>query len=364
MAAMLHFGLRDLTHQWKLGLAMSLAVAISVMVYLTNIGYSASLSEQFKLLAPQYLTVQEANSLGEIYGSRLSPEIREFLLGAGASLIVPEIHDVVGTSMQNATLLRGVDLSQYRQVDAFEMVNGQALGPGEPERLAMVGQRLAQTLSIQPEDTIRLRGRNFKVMGVFKTDTYADNEAWISLEDAQNLLGWNQDVSIYIILDEGIFHEGDNLPGGVAIARRGEGAKSVSEQYQPILSVLQVIAQAMGIAAILALGNILWRLAWLRRRELAILRSVGFSRRSVAGYLFIQSALITTVGLLCGTAGTLCLSVLVKTRSFGFEIQPYFTTQTLGATFLWTAAITLLGTILPVWRFSQLNLAGLLHSES
>ena len=54
-------------------------------------------------------------------------------------------------------------------------------------------------------------------MGTFQTGMYVDNEAWVALEDAQTLLGYGKDVSIFIIPDEGILSSGDTLPGGVSI---------------------------------------------------------------------------------------------------------------------------------------------------
>ena len=67
------------------------------------------------------------NGFGEIYGSRLGPEVGELLRSRGVSWLIPEINDVVGNSAENVLLLRGVHLPEYRNVEFFDMVTGNPL---------------------------------------------------------------------------------------------------------------------------------------------------------------------------------------------------------------------------------------------
>ena len=110
-----------------------------------------------------------------------------------------EIHTIVGTSLENAVLLKGVDLDHYAELDSFVVLAGRELRPGDSPRQAMIGSRLAERLGAGPGDTIRLRGRPFEVIGVFETGSYTENEAWVPLAGAQELLGWGQDVSLYVV---------------------------------------------------------------------------------------------------------------------------------------------------------------------
>ncbi len=150
-------------------------------------------------------------------------------------MIIPEIHTVTGVSVQDATLLRGIDLRQYQRLETFSMLSGRSLHPGDSPRLAMLGVLLAERKHLKTGDAISLRGRNFTVVGIFQNGTYMDNQAWISLADAQALLGWGQDVSVYIIPDQGILHEGDTLPGGLSVTRKGEDLHLVLPSTSPCL---------------------------------------------------------------------------------------------------------------------------------
>ena len=359
----LRLGLHDLLSRPRLALAMSVLIAVAAGVFTTLEAYRTGLAAEFNRLAPNLLVVQQTQSFGEIYGSRLSPQIGEQLSKMGISLIVPEIHDVTGTSIQNATLIRGIDLQQYTLTETFSMGSGRSLRPGDSSRSVMIGTQLAANRNLRVGEVVALRGRNFNVVGIFQTGTYADNEAWISLADAQTLLGWGQDVSVYIIPEEGILHEGDTPFKGVSVARKGEGARFEASQFQPVIDLMGVVTSAMGAATALALTNILWRSAWARRREMAILRTTGFPTFTLAGYLLAQAAGVTLLGLLLGGGLTWMLTSGVKVAVHGFTLNPRLDAGSSLASLGWIGLLMLAGSLLPAWWLSHLNLAQLLRSE-
>jgi ABC-type antimicrobial peptide transport system permease subunit len=200
-------------------------------------------------------------------------------------------------------------------------------------------------------------------MGTFQTGTYVDNETWISLEEAQTLLGYGKDVSIYIIPDEGILKAGDSLPGGVAIVERGLGPQTNSNHFKPLFRIIELIYNALGIAAILTLANVLFRMAWIHRRELAILRCVGFQSRALVVYLLSQALVLTWVGVILGTLSTALLFSFLSTDLVGISLHPSISLQTGIAGLGQSTGIALFGTVLPAWWFNRLNLTQQLRSE-
>jgi ABC-type transport system, involved in lipoprotein release, permease component len=342
---------------------MSLLIAVAVGVFTTLEAYRTGLASEFSSLAPNLLVVQETQSFGELYGSRLSPQVGEQLTKMGISLVVPEIHVITGTSAQNATLIRGIDPQKYLLTESFSMTAGHRLSPDDPSRSVMLGWRLANYRNLAIGGVISLRGRDFNIVGIFQAGTYADNEAWISLVDAQNLLGWGNDVSIYVIPDEGILHEGETPFNGISVARKGEGVRFEAFQWQPVINLIGIVSTAMGAATALALTNILWRSAWARRRELAILRTIGFPPLSLVGYLVAQAAGVTLPGLLLSAGLTWMLTAGAKVAVQGFSLEPRLDTGAVLASLGWIGLILLLGSLLPAWWLSRLNLVKELHSE-
>jgi ABC-type antimicrobial peptide transport system permease subunit len=190
-----------------------------------------------------------------------------------------------------------------------------------------------------------------------------DNQAWVSLTDAQTLLGWGQDVSVYIIPDEGILRDGDTLPGGLAVTHKGENLRLIAAQYQPLLNVWEIVSFTLGIAASITLANVLWRLALIRRHDMAILRTTGFPTASIASYLLIQAAGVTLIGILIGGLFTMILATSIQLTVSSFTIIPRLDASTLLPGLGWIGAIMLVGSLVPAIWMSQLNLAQLLHSE-
>jgi putative ABC transport system permease protein len=359
----LKLGLQDLFSHRRLVLVMSLAIAIVSGMLLILEVYRSGLADKFNELSPNLLVVHESQSLGEFYGSRLPNKLGEMLSSMGISMVIPEIYAVTGTSAQNAIMIRGIDLGQYTRLEPFNMLSGRSLRAGDPPRLAMIGWRLAKSRRIDIGEMISLRGRDFNVVGIFRNGTYMDNQAWISISDAQALLGWGQDVSVYIIPQEGILQDGNTLLDGISVTRKGESLRFSAAQFQPFIDLMSIVVFVLGVSAALALTNILWRLAWLRRRELAILRTTGFSTLSLVGYLLAQAVGITILGILLGSLFTLLFTTSVKLLVPSFTIVPRLDRLAVFLGLRWIGLMILAGSLLPAWWLSRLNLAQQLHSE-
>ena len=153
----LQLGLHDLFIHRRLALIMSLSIAIATAMVAFLVTYRAGLAAEFVEQTPGMLVVHDLQNVGDISGSRISSRVAGTLSGLGISMIIPEIRAVTGTSVQNATLLRGIDLEQYTRLESFTMLSGRRLEPGDPSRLAMVGALLAERLGLEAGDRISLR---------------------------------------------------------------------------------------------------------------------------------------------------------------------------------------------------------------
>jgi len=359
----LRLGIYELIHHARLTLVMVLAVGIPLLCFFLLQAYHTGLVSRYSSNDKDFLVVQMSGSFGEFYGSRLSAQVGAELRSTGSSVVIPEIHTIVGTTRENAIRLRGIPLEYYSQVEEYKMVAGRPLLVGDPSRLAMIGSRLAGLHNLFPGDFIHIRDRDFKIVGVFESGTYTGNEAWISLQDAQALLGWSTDVSIYLIPDGERFKEGDTIPGGISIVKKGDSNTAMLDIFQPVINLLGIVVSSLGVAAAVGLASILWRLAWLQRRALAILRSIGFGKASLAGYLFVQSGAITLMGFLVGGLGAVVMGSLTKISTAGMSIQAVFDGSVILSSMAFAACITLAGSFVPAWWLNGLNLVELIRSE-
>ncbi|MCI0519516.1 MAG: ABC transporter permease [Chloroflexi bacterium] len=356
IAAALRLGVGSLTARWRLGVLMSLAAALPFMAYLLLEAYRAGLRHAYSDADPATLVVQSSGSMGEFYGSRLPLDLRQEIAARGAREIHAEIHTIVGGSPAEAVLLRGVALEDYLNYADFALVDGRPLQPDDPPRSAMIGVRLAEKRELAAGDVLLLRGRRFNVLGVIATGTYADYEAWVSLADAQALLGWETDVSTYLIPAGQGLQAGDALSGGASVVAKGTASADLIAAWEPLFDLLKILSAALGVAATITLGELLLRLAWQRRRELAILRGLGFPRATLALYLLAQSAAVAALGLGLGVFGALGVGRFNQLGTLGITITPLFDPATLLAGALLAGLLALSGALIPAWRLNRLDI--------
>jgi ABC-type lipoprotein release transport system permease subunit len=265
--------------------------------------------------------------------------------------------------LEDAVLLKGVDLARYPELDSFVIRDGRGLRPGDSPRQTMIGRRLAERLEAEPGDTIRLRGRVFEVIGVFETGSYTENEAWVPLAGAQELLGWGQDVSLYVVTDGGRLTAGEQLLAGVSVGRRGELWSTFPRQWEGLMALIEAVTQAIGLAAAFSLAAMLWRLAWRQRWQIAILRSLGFGRSVFAIYLAVQGASVAFAGGVFGILGALALLRWVRPTLAGVSLWPHVTAELLISTGVWLGFLTLLSVVVPVWVLGRRRVAELMTAE-
>jgi ABC-type lipoprotein release transport system permease subunit len=361
--AMFWLGISELRCTWKQSAATIVFVALTITMTLSVIGYRRGLVQEYNEVGPAYLVVQEVGTFGELGNSRLGPTVTQELELRGAGRPIPQINRGVGTSVEDVVQIRGVSLSDYAQVTPFDLLEGQALTPDSATRQALVGWRLAERLNLKLGGLVRLRGRDFTVIGIFRTGTYTDNQAWISLTDAQALVGYGQDVSIYLVPDNGVLQVGELLPGNAEVIRRGEALRLTVAEFAPIISFFNSIMGLVSLICGLTLAVVLLRLAWVRRRVLATLQCLGYSRPWLAVYLGVQSAALATAGSLAGGAAVATLATIASLDVGGLAIPLRIDLATALAGTGWLAAIALTGASLPVVWLGGTELDGLLRAD-
>lgn len=199
MLTMMWLGIQGTRRNWTLILVMVIILSISLLQFLTLQGFVIDQKNRYDWTSTQYSVIQETGSLGELHGSRLPLSLQKILDENGISPAVGVIRTVIGTSTADALLLRGMNLKHYSNIEEYHVLSGRSFTTEEPPRRALIGTRLAQERGVTVGSSIQIRGREFQVIGIFENGTIADYEAWVSLQDAQNLLGWRDEVSIWII---------------------------------------------------------------------------------------------------------------------------------------------------------------------
>jgi len=305
----------------------------------------------------------------------------------------------------NGALLKGI-LPEYegRVSDVGEhMLAGRLDQLKAGEFNIILGKELALLLGVTVGDDVTVvtpqirvtpagampRLKRFSVIGIFEVGMgeYDRGVSLIHMQDAAKLLRMGESVS-------GVRLKLDDLYLAPRVSRElaGElpGVYRVSDwtlQHRNFFSALRTEKRMMSLILFLIVAvaafNIVSTLVMVvtdKQSDIAILRTLGISPRSVMGIFMIQGATIGFVGTLLGIVGGILLSLnlesLVKSVETFFEVDfldpNIYYISTLPSDLHWNDVgmisvsaflITLLATLYPAWRASRTQPAEALRYE-
>lgn len=305
---------------------------------------------------------------------------------------------IYGAKDRTGAILKGVDLSAPRAAnEVFQFTD-----EGDAARLAtpeidpesgilldhiVVGRQLAETVGIKVGDVITVlspkgtlsplglapKYRDFKVAGLFTSGLGDYDATWtyISLDAARRLAGSEDVVQLIQIKVDDV--DEVEAAGNEILAALGDAytVQNWKELNAPIYTALSYEKYLSGIALliviIIAALNIITVLVMIvmeKARDIAILKSMGATNRSVMWLFMLQGLLIGVVGLLIGALlGTsLCYFananrwVRLPAGAYALDYLPF---HLQAADIMTVAVVTLvisfLSTVYPAWSAARIN---------
>ncbi|MCX5830378.1 MAG: lipoprotein-releasing ABC transporter permease subunit [Deltaproteobacteria bacterium] len=267
----------------------------------------------------------------------------------------------------------------------------------------VLGKELAKNLGIFLFDTVFImspqgisspmgmmpRLKKFIVVGVFDSGFYEYDStiAFLALGDAQEFLNMGELVTGLEVKVNDIYQAG-------SIARQLEKklgypywARHWMEMNKNLFAALRMEKRVMfiilSLIVLVAMFNIITTLIMVvmeKNRDIAILKAMGATSRSIMKIFIYQGLIIGVIGTFLGAIGGLAvaynlekLSLFVE-RIFGFKILPadvYYLSalpslvnyRDVATIILGTLFISLLATIYPSWRASRLDPAETLRYD-
>ncbi len=204
--------------------------------------------------------------------------------------------------------------------------------------------------------------------GIYHTGlTYENSGAIMSLAAAQALAGRSPDevttLAVRVTPQTSIAAAKRELsravPGVLIISDPGEASRAGANTILISKAVLFMIVLALIIGG-LAVANTMLAAVLERRRELALLATIGWSSRQlgllVLGEALVVSMIGTGIGLLLGLAAS---KLLPGALGLGAFITPVLTAWGLGRAVLIGTVIGTVGSLYPIWRVTKMRASAL-----
>lgn len=252
----------------------------------------------------------------------------------------------------------GIDIEQHFRVSdlAEQIIHGSLEAFKSNPRGILVGQRLAERLQLQPGDPVLIeahgRSHRYRVAGIFETGISQVDKArvFLHLPTARTVLDRPNGASyIQISLED--------PAQAPALADRMQASfqhsvRSWQWRERTWLQVFTVLrlSSALTVSAIILIAglgmfNTLAMIVIDKTREIAILRSIGYTRSDITRIFLYQGALVLAIGLIAGSA--LAALLTYSLSRLPIRIRGIFASDTFivhwdPAHYLWAAAVATL----------------------
>ncbi len=264
--------------------------------------------------------------------------------------------------------VRGVDATAFGVHPEVKIIEGRRFEPGQLE--VIVGKAARDrfdNLGIGGEVRLGRQGnRLYKVVGVFETGGGAfDSEIWGGRTQISDSFNRHFISSAVLRLDDAAEAAAAiSYLNGPFVAleskRETEYYEDLSKTTRDIVALTTVLIAIMSIGAAFAVANTMYAAVDGRRREIAMLRTIGFGRGAIILSFVTESLLVCMTACLFGLAGAMFFSGTRQdflsnstwtVLAYELKITPTIALGSLGLACL----VGVIGAIAPALRASRVH---------
>lgn len=286
----------------------------------------------------------------------LAPRIRA---QPGIAQVAPMQLVTQAVAQEPGAVLMGVDPAGF-VARYLVVISGTGIGPGRVD----LGNLLARQLHARAGSRVRLGGRRFVVAGIVHSGIpEQDSGVMTTLADAQALAGRTADeVSNFAVRLNAVTGTARatrqlsrRFPSLLIISSASEAVRLGANGALISKAVLLIGVLALIIGA-LAVANTMVAAVLERRREIAVLATIGWDGPQLAWLVIGEAVIVSVLGTAAGLAlGILASKLLPGALGLGDFISPRLTAPDLGEAILIGIIIGIVGAAYPAWRVTRMR---------
>jgi lipoprotein-releasing system permease protein len=385
----------------------SIAVGVMALIVVMSVmrGFRTELADRLMgfnahitIMRPADVELLSKEALGEVLASIDVRDVAPFVQGE----VIAQSHTGGEPHAQGARV-RGVDAAHLGAIQGVsfyfpEGVSGVDILDARQEgrtRKAIVGDEIVGQLLVHPDfgDELTLiaplaeigptgelepGSANFAVEGLFRAGVYDYDSKYIlvSLEDARNLLGQQAEEGYFIRVPDA-----SSVPEDVRLIKgrlpEGWRVEGIDTQNRKLFAALALERIAMGgilvmvlLIASCAIVGVIMLVTSAKRKDVAILASMGLAPRFVQRIFLINAALLGGIGSVAGLMLGLAVCFAARTwpirlpATYYLDYLPVEIDPAVAALFaVCGCLVALLASIYPVRQASRLSVVEVLRYE-
>ena len=244
-------------------------------------------------------------------------------------------------------------------MDHYRIVEGKPVTG--PKQVA-IGRRGADALDKQVEDTIRMNGVPYRIVGIYETGQGMEESGGVvTLEDAQDIAQKHRQVSLFQV---GVRPGADietvkqriaNLDRDITVSTAsdyegGEQWTAMLQGFAWSIAAIAILIGGLGMMSAMVMS------VMERTREIGTLRAVGWSRRQVLRLILGEAVGLSLIGGVLGVGLGLMLSWLAgQIPGVGAFLEGTFSIGIIVQGMVTALALGIIGGLYPAWTAANLQ---------
>jgi len=233
----------------------------------------------------------------------------------------------------------------------------------ETDDEVLLGRIATRWLEKDVGDTLVLARHEFRVVGVFETDTVYFNGAIVMPMPRLQLITHRegQVTSFQVRVRPGV--DPNIVAEGIERNNRNLFAIASAEQYKKVDQGLEIANDMVDVVSFLAIvigsiivTNTMWMTVHERTREIGVLRAVGWARHKIVAMIIMESAGVGLISCIVGCLLGTGLAKLSARLPFAAQfVDPVFDWHPYVTAFVVAVVLSILGGALPAWRAARIS---------
>jgi len=223
-----------------------------------------------------------------------------------------------------------------------------------------IGSAVAQRLNSKEQGTLTIEGKDFTIVKVLpETGTVDDDRVFANLHTVQALLGTGEQVSAIEIMgccseiSDGLLSKLRNVLPDTRITTIGQIVSTQIETNRMMNQISLVFLIIVLIVGGISIGNYMWANVNERKKEIGILRMIGYHKGHIY-YILVMKAFI--MGLIGGIAGYIVgtlAAVWLGPKFIGIEVSPIYIYLLLSIAL--SMLISVVGSLIPAYMAGKIE---------
>lgn len=224
----------------------------------------------------------------------------------------------------------------------------------------LIGSAIAHRLKLSEGSELIIENKPFSVKKVLpETGTVDDDRVFANLHDVQALLGTGEQISSIEVMgccneiSDGLLGKMRNILPDTRITTIGQIVSTQIETNRLMNNISLVFLIIILFVGSISIGNYIWANVNERRKEIGILRMIGYHKKHIYSILISKAVIMGIIGGLAGYLVGTIAAIWLGPRFAGIPVNPIY--LFLPLSLLLSIAISIIGSVVPAYMAGRIE---------